>query len=287
MRFHRSILFATTLVCAAAVPARAELKLPRVSQNASVSQTIGTTELAIRYSRPGVKGRTIWGALVPWGKPWRTGANELTSFTTSDAITVEGQPLPAGTYGVVTIPGTEQWTVAFSKQKELWGAFAYDSTQDQLRVVVKPHSSEPTEWMQFTFDVTSPDACELALRWEKLRVAARIGVDVRAQVMRDARAAVAAAEPGDWKTLHRAASYANDNDLAPADAAAWASSALKVKENFATLSLSAKLTQKAGHTRDATAQLTRAIALGKADKEVSAEQIAPMEKLLGEWAAKK
>ncbi len=280
-----SLLFAAAAL-AAAVPAQAQLKLPRVSPNAGVSQSIGTTDLSVKYCRPGVKGRAIWGGLVPWDKPWRTGANEITTFTTTDDITVEGQALPAGTYGVVTIPGEKQWTVAFSKQKEMWGAFTYDPKQDQLRVSVTPQAADPVEWMQFTFDALTPESCELALRWEKVRVPVKIAVDVKGKVLAGARTAVAAAKPDDWRTPYRAASWAVDNDVAPEDAAAWASSALKLKENFYTLSLSAKLARKAGRNADAVTQMTKAVALGKADKDVEAEQVAPMEKLLAEWSAK-
>jgi hypothetical protein len=285
MRTLRTLLLATTLACAA-VPAHADLKLPRASQNAGATQTIGTTDLAIKYCRPGVKGREIWGKLVPWDKPWRTGANEITAFTTSDDITVEGQPLPAGTYGLVTIPGAEQWTIVFSKQKDMWGSLDYDPKQDQLRVTVKPQPADAMEWMQFTFDATSADACELALRWEKLRVPVKIAVDVKGRVLAAARAEVAAAKPDDWRTPYRAASYANDNDLVLDEASTWAANALKVKENFQTLSLSARFARRAGRNSDAVTQMKKALALGKADKDVEAEQISPMEKMLAEWTAK-
>jgi hypothetical protein len=286
MRTSHSLLLAAALACAVAAPARAELRLPRVSQNASVSQTIGTTDLSIKYCRPGVKGRAIWGALVPYGTPWRTGANEITAFTTSDAILVEGKALPAGTYGIVTIPGPAEWTVAFSKQKDMWGSLDYDPKQDQLRVTVKPQPADSMEWMQFAFDATAADACDLALRWEKLRVPVHITVDVKGYVLANVRASVATAKPDDWRTFYRAANYANDNGLIPAEATVWAATALKAQVNFSTLSLSAKLAHKSGQNQTAIAQMTKAIELGKADKDVEAVQIAPMEKLLAEWTAK-
>ena len=111
----------------------AELKLPRVSPGATVSQTIGTTDLTVEYSRPGVKGRVIWGDLVPFDKPWRTGANEATRFTTTDAITFGGQPLPAGTYALLTIPAKDEWTIVLNSEKDLWGAFQYKPDKDVLR----------------------------------------------------------------------------------------------------------------------------------------------------------
>lgn len=115
-----ALIPALALVVALASPAAAqEFSTPRPSPGAKLVQTVGTTDLTISYSRPGVKGRVIWGDLVPYGKPWRTGANEATQFTCADDIMVEGQKLAAGTYAFVTIPTTETWSVVFSTQKEM------------------------------------------------------------------------------------------------------------------------------------------------------------------------
>jgi hypothetical protein len=293
MRFLKPALASLALV-ALATPVLAQtpgaqtpLALPAPSPGASVTQTIGTTDFSLKYSRPGVKGRTIWGALVPWDQPWRTGANEATTLVCSGDVTVEGQALPAGTYAIVAVPGKEQWTVAFSRQKNLWRGTTYDPKEDQLRVTVKPKAAEHVEWLQFTFDVVSPTETELALRWEKLRVPVKIAVDVNAKVLKDCRAAVAAAPADDWRTPYRAANWCFDNGQAPDEAAAWGAKALQMKENFQTLSLAAKQSAKAGRTKEAVDQMTKAIALGKADKDLVPAQIEPMEKLLAEWTAKK
>lgn len=282
----RAITFAAPLLALAlAAPAHADLVLPRTSPNAGATQTIGTTDLSIKYCRPSVKGRAIWGALVPYDKPWRTGANEIPQFTSSTDVQIEGQPLPAGTYGLVTIPGTSQWTIVFSKQNDMWGSFDYDSTKDQLRVRVTPAEAPMLEAMQFTFDDPTPTSTTLALRWEKVRVPVRVTVDVVSRVMAAARDSVAAAKADDWRTPYRAASYALDN--ARPEASAWAATALQRKENFQTLALAARMSAKGGRTKEAVDQMRRAIALGKADKDVEAEMIAPMEKLLADWTAKK
>jgi len=301
MRFLKPIL-ATLAIAAFAVPALAQmtpattdssrtgppaLALPAPSLGASVTQTIGTTDFSLKYSRPGVKGRAIWGALVPWDASWRTGANAATTLVTSGDATVEGQPLPAGTYAIVTIPGKDAWVVAFSKQKGLWQGTTYDPKEDALRVTVKPAIAEHVEWLQFTFDSTSPTATEMALRWEKLRVPVRISVDVNAKVLKDCRAAVAVAAADDWRTPYRAANWCFDNGQALDEAAAWGAKSLAMKENFQTLSLAAKMNAKAGKQKQAVDQMTKAIALGKADKDLVAAQIEPMEKLLAEWTAKK
>jgi hypothetical protein len=288
MRLTRIALTMLALAAfAAPALAQATLSLPRPSQNASVSQTIGTTTLSLKYSRPGVKGRAIWGGLVPWDQPWRTGANEATQFTCSDDISVEGQPLPAGTYAVVTVPTAKQWTVVFSRQKDMWGANGYDPKQDQLRVTVKPVAAEHTEWMLFTIDPTSANEAELALRWEKLRVPVRLTVDVNAKVLANCRAAVAAAAADDWQTRYRAANWCLENNQALGDAVGWATKALELKENFQTLSTAAKASAKTGDTAKAIERMTKAVELGKADKNLVPAQIEPMEKLLAEWSAKK
>src|SRR5216110_3189837 len=120
------------------VSAQSDLKLPDVSQAAEVKQRIALTDITIKYHRPLVKGRKIWGGLVPYGKVWRAGANENTTIDFSDPVSVEGQPLAKGIYGLHLIPGENEWTVIFSKNSSSWGSFSYDKAEDALRVTVKP-----------------------------------------------------------------------------------------------------------------------------------------------------
>jgi hypothetical protein len=272
------------LALAAAVPAAAELTLPRVSPNATVTQTIGLTEFKLTYSRPGVKGRAIWGALVPHGAPWRTGANEATTFTCSSDIKVEGQALPAGTYSFFTIPTADAWTVVFSKQKELWGAFEYDTKQDQLRVTVKPQAAEHTEWMALGFENLSPTGGELALRWEKVRVPVRVEVDVVSAVLANCRSAVAEAKADDWRTPYRAADFCFNYSVEGTEAAQWLQKSLKVQENYYNVSLQAKLAAKSGKKQDAVKLAEKAIALGKAAKEPVDTKAT--ETLMADWSGK-
>lgn len=281
-------LGAAALALALCAPAHAQLKTPRPSPGAKVTQTIGTTELTVAYSRPGVKGRTIWGALVPYDKPWRTGANEVTDFTTADDIMIEGKPLPAGTYAFLTIPGKDTWTVVFSKQKDMWGAFDYKESEDVLRATVTPVAlAEPKEWMEIAIDPTSPNTAELAIRWEKLKVPVKISIDVNGKVLKDARAAIAAAKPEDWRTAWSAGNWAFDNNASPEEAQLWAAKALSVNKNPRTLQLNARIAQKSGKQKEAAAQLAEAITLAKADKDFSKDLLATYEKTLAEWSAKK
>ena len=282
-----SALLLAAVLFAPSPAAAQQFATPRPSPNAKLVQTVGTTELTVTYSRPAVKGRAIWGALVPWSQPWRTGANEATQFICSDEIMVEGQKLAAGTYALVTIPTAESWTVIFSKQKEMWGSIGYDPKNDALRVTVKPVAAAHMERMQFTFDDPGNDAVSMNFRWEKLSVPVKITMDTNGKTLAAARTAVAGAKADDWRTPYRAANWATDAGLASEEAAQWAQSAAKTKENFYTTALLAKLANKGGDSKKASDLMKKSITLGKADTTIVKEQIEANEKLLAEWSAKK
>ena len=142
-------------------------KSKRPSPPAEVSGTVEGTDITINYSRPSVKGRTIFGELEPYGKVWRTGANEATTFEVSTDVEVEGQPLPAGKYALFTIPTEDDWTVVFNKTADQWGAFNYDEAEDALRVEVTPEETDDlTE--QLTFEIG--DDGEVTMRWANTAV---------------------------------------------------------------------------------------------------------------------
>ena len=158
--------------------AQAEKKEPRLSPNASVSQTIGLTDVAVTYCRPGVKGRVIWGDLVPYDKVWRTGANEATTFSCSDDVMIEGQKLAKGKYSLHTIPTATTWTVIFNKVAEQWGSYSYKQDEDALRVTVTPREGAFQERLCFTFENLADASAQLVLSWEKLQVPIKIEVTI-------------------------------------------------------------------------------------------------------------
>lgn len=285
MRFRSFVLPLVAAALSAATCVHAELVLPRVSQKAVVTQTIGTTDLTLTYSRPGVKGREIWGALVPYDKPWRTGANEATTFATTDDITVAGQKLPAGTYSFFTLPSVGDWTVIFSRQKELWGAVDYDPKQDALRVTVKPSAAEPVEWMRLGFENLATGSCDLVFRWEKLQVAVPIQIEVNTKVLANCRAEIAAAKADDWRTPYRAASWCFDAGVAPEEGSAWLEKSLTIQKTYQNLTLKARWLAKDGKKKDAIATAQDAVAAGKASKEKI--DTAATEKLIADWTAAK
>src|SRR5258708_34250633 len=133
-----------SLVAAALAPG------PQASPLASTGLTVGSTKVAVDYHRPAVKGREIWGGLVPYGEVWRLGANDATTISFSDAVKVEGKEVPAGTYALFAIPGKDKWTFILNKTAKQWGAYKYDASTDQLRVDVAPQSGPAAEYMALT-----------------------------------------------------------------------------------------------------------------------------------------
>lgn len=143
----------------------------RASLKASVMQRIGVdTDITIVYSRPGVKGRKIWGGLVPYNEVWRAGANENTTFEVSKDVLVNGQKLPAGKYGLHMIPGEKEWTVIFSKNNSAWGSFSYKKEEDALRVIAMPKEAPHQEWLMYGFENLGGTKATGYLWWEKLKV---------------------------------------------------------------------------------------------------------------------
>lgn len=294
----------------------AQLRLPRPSQKASVMQTIGVTDVTITYSRPGVKGRTIWGdapadsyakgestlddsskrpagmPIVPYGHVWRSGANEATQFVVTDDVAINGQKLAAGSYSLHSIPGKDEWTIVFNGTANQWGSFNYDPKNDTLRVKAKPQTgTDVQEWLAYTIDPAKDNSAIVNIRWEKLRVPFTVEVaDVAATTLSRAREAVTAAPADDWRTPFQAAMYATQNKVALDDAAKWFDRSLKVvdasiatKETFQNLAGKTSILYGAGRKDEAFVVAEKAIARGKADKV----DTAAFEKRVADWRAAK
>ena len=190
---HVPVYAVLFLLCSAAVTL-GQVIVPRPSQKASVMQRIGVTDVTITYSRPGVKGRKIWGdplpsqtsatgeatlddqnarpkdaVIVPYGHVWRTGANEATMFVITDDVLINGQKLPAGTYSLHTIPTKDEWTIVFNGTSNQWGSFDYNPAKDTLRVKVKPQwVNDNQEWLEYSFDPVTDNSAQVNIRWEKI-----------------------------------------------------------------------------------------------------------------------
>ena len=292
--------FAVLFVFCFAVSAFAQIPVPRPSQKASVMQRIGPTDITITYSRPGVKGRKIWGdplpeqaakakgeatldnqnerpkdaVIVPYGHMWRTGANEATMFEVNSDVLINGQKLAAGSYSLHSIPAKDEWTIVFNGQANQWGSFNYDPAKDTLRVKAKPQTvAESQEWLAFTIDPVAEDTAQVNIRWEKISVPFTVKVpDIPATTLTRLKSVVGGAKPDDWRTAVDAGNYLINNQD-PADDAqglAWIEQSIKVKETFRNLSSKANALYKAGKKDEAFAVAEQAIQRGKADKENTA-----------------
>jgi len=176
-----------SLLIALPVSTQAQDKEVRKSLRASVTQTLGVdTEITFEFGRPGVKGRTIWGDLEPYGMhegnkysdnkpyPWRAGADENTTITISKDVRVEGTKLAAGKYGIHMIPSKTDWVVIFSKKNDGWGSYTYDEKDDALRLTIKTVNAPHEEWLTFGFDDLAGTSATAFLHWEKLKVPFKI-----------------------------------------------------------------------------------------------------------------
>jgi hypothetical protein len=255
--------------------------VPRPSPNASVSQYIGITEVTVHYSRPGVKGRVIWGKLVPYGEVWRAGANENTTIRFSSPVRVEGKELPAGLYGLQTIPGADDWVIIFSKDADQWGAFSYKPDHDALRVHVKPaKTADSQEWMSYSFRDLGDAAAVLELRWERLAVPVKIEADT-------AKLVVSAAESADARARGAASAWCIQSGNCVAEGTRWLDAMIAAQPGFGNLRAKAQLLAKQNDFAGAVKFGEQAVAAaGTAKQPPPPEQVAALQSQIADWKKK-
>ncbi|MBW8878171.1 MAG: DUF2911 domain-containing protein [Acidobacteria bacterium] len=263
-------------LAASAAFAQQQLDLPRPSPNAWVSQMVGVTKISITYSRPGVKGRKIWGALVPYGEVWRSGANENTTITFSTPVKVEGHELPAGTYGFQTIPTADDWTIIFSKDANEWGAFSYKQADDALRVQTKPQPAEMRERLAFEFDDVTDTSAKVVLHWEKLKVPFTVEADTAKLLVSKAN--------GDVRSQLQAAYWCIQNNTCLDDASRWVDASITQQESFSNLRAKALLLAKKNDTKGAVSYGDKALAAAKTAKQPpNPQQVKELEGMVADW----
>ena len=289
-RFLRVLTPVAALALLAAAPASAQfggITLPPSGNNqyGKITQGIGPVRVSIEYNSPKVHSPTgedrhgkIWGGLVPYGManlgfgdcgdqcPWRGGANENTVFTTSHDVKIQGQPLPAGSYGVFFIPGKEEWTIAFSRNHTSWGSYFYDAKEDALRVQAKPEKSEYHEWLTYEFVERKPDRATAALQWEDLQLPFTITVDNVASLYMDIVRQELRSSPGfAWQNWMSAARYSLDSKTNLEEGLRWAEKAAHGpglgQENFQTMTTLADLQTANGKADEAKKTMDRALVL--------------------------
>jgi tetratricopeptide (TPR) repeat protein len=198
---------ALLLAASASFAQSTQLNIPRDSQRASVTQRVGITDITVNYHRPLVKGRAIWGKVVPYGQVWRAGANENTTITFTDPVTIEGKTLEKGTYGLHMLPNQDEWTVIFSKVNTAWGSFTYKESEDALRVNVKPQTAEMEEALVYEIDQPTENSAVITMRWEKVAVPFKVGVDVNNIVDASLKAQMRGLPQYTWDGWDDAANY--------------------------------------------------------------------------------
>lgn len=264
MRFKRSHLVATlavaTLAAVSAAPSPAAVRMPRVSPAASVSQDLGFTTIKIQYHRPGVKGRKIWGGLVPYGQIWRLGANNATTISFNTPVKIGGTELAAGTYALFAVPGETKWQFVLNSQGEQWGAFSHKAELDVAKVDGVPRAGGNTEWMEFTISPTGEGSATVQMAWEKLTVGFPIEVDVRRLVWAEIDKALGD-NPKDADALLVAARYANETGERLDQAIDWIDTGLNVKESFWFYDTKAALLVRAGRPEEAAPLLDKVLEL--------------------------
>lgn len=243
---------------------QAQLTSPKPSPKGVVEQRVGLSDVTISYSRPGVKGREIFGQLVPYGKVWRTGANDMTTISVSDSFEVGGTWLDAGTYGLLTIPGKDEWTIIFSQKTGLWGSNGYDETDDAVRFTVKPETiNRKVETMTFLFSDVELSETDVQLMWENTLISFPLKVELESKMDKQIEKAFA---PETTANMYfEAARYYYDAEKDTKQALEWVNKAVEVRTDaYWMMQLKAKLHERNGDKKSAIAA---AKAAEKAAKE--------------------
>src|SRR5262249_44066989 len=245
--------------------AQNDLNLPDVSQAAEVKQRIALTDITIKYHRPLVNGRKIWGGLVPYGKVWRAGANENTTIELSDPVSVEGKPLAKGVYGLHMIPNADSWTVIFSKTNTGWGSYSYDQKDDALHVNVKPKPlAETKEALEFDFEDLKPTSAAATLKWEKVGVPFTVSVNDADQTGENIRAQLKGRGKFTWHALDDGGQFCLYRKSHLDEALRWADASIQNEERFDNLSTKADILKAMNRSDEAKTVWNHALEMAKA-----------------------
>ncbi|MEP6927908.1 MAG: DUF2911 domain-containing protein [Ginsengibacter sp.] len=262
------------LIALASTTAHTQITSPRTpSPAAAVTQTIGISTVTVKYSRPSVKGREVWGALVPYGynvqgfgagnsAPWRAGANENTVIEFSHDAKVEGQPVPAGSYGLTFVINKDNTgEVILSKDYRSWGSFFYDPKQDLMRAKIQLRTIPQTELLTYDFINNTKTSSELVLDWEKKQFPVKIEFDVDNIVMANAAEELKSTVGFNWIGFASAANYSLQNKVNLEQGLKWADQAIAQNNSFNTLSVKSNILKEMGKTPESEKIMNDAIAI--------------------------
>lgn len=278
---------ALSIALVASISVFAQIESPQPSPLAKLSQKVGLTDVEISYSRPGVKGRTIFGDLEKWDVLWRTGANATTKIKFSDDVKVNGMAIPAGEYTLFTIPGKEEWTVILNKDLTLWGTAGYKESENVVKFQVK--STKLTDLVEtLTIDFTNftSNTAQLYLKWENTMITFQIETNVADKIEKQIKTTlIDGPSAGSYAS---AAGYYLDNNKDLEQALTWMNKAVEKRpEAFWYVYKQAQILAKMGKTKEAIAAAEKSMQMAKDSKDGDYGYVANNEKLIKELKAKK
>ncbi len=242
---------------------QAQAKLPQASSTTKIEQGIGIKKVTLVYQRPNTNGRAIFGGLEPYDQVWRTGANNIPSITFEEEVSIAGNKVPAGTYGIFSIPKkTGDWTIILSKNANQWGAYQYKQEEDFLRFTAKARKlNDKVETFTMAFENVTPKGADLSLAWENVKVSFPIVVDQSKEIL----ASIDEAMKGEKKPYFQAAQYYFNNNLDINKALAWANEADKGNTKVPHIKYwKAQIQLKAGDKAGAIQTATEGVEMAKA-----------------------
>jgi hypothetical protein len=260
-RLLRGTLFCLLLAVVSSVSFAQFVDVPLPSQHSVVMQRIGLTDITINYHRPLVNNRKVWGGLVPYGQVWRAGANENTTITFTDPVTIEGKPLDAGTYGLHMLPTADDFTVIFSKTSTAWGSFTYNQSEDTLRVTVKSHAAEMHNALTYDFDDVQPQSTVITMTWEKLAVPFKVGVDVHPLAQASIKKQIRGISRFTWEGWDGAANYLLAEKYGYDDALDYANKSIEQEDRYDNEMTKSKVLTALNRKDDAATAEKKALAL--------------------------
>ncbi|MCC5920383.1 MAG: DUF2911 domain-containing protein [Cyclobacteriaceae bacterium] len=240
----------------------AQLSTPQPSPSTKITQEFGLNELTIEYARPSMKGRTIFGDLVPYDKVWRTGANAATKLTFKDDVLINGQELAKGTYALFSIPSKDEWTIIISNNVDSWGTGRYNEEDDVLRFKVKPQTiANTTQTFTILPENISITSMELSVSWENTKVTFAVETEVDSKVDRQIAQLLSPAR--DAGIYYQAANYYFEKGKDLDKAEEWINKSVEMNPRFWTVHLQAKILAKNGKSKEAKKAANKSIELAK------------------------
>jgi hypothetical protein len=262
-------LLVTSSALAADTP---KIEFPQVSPAATVKQRVGLTDVEVDYSRPSVKGRVVFGDLVPYGKVWRTGANQATKIIFSTPVKLNGTEIPAGTYALMTIPDKDEWTIIINKGSEQWGAYKYDEKSDVARFKAKPIKiGGNIETFAIDFDDINDNSSLIDLVWEKTKVPIKLEVDYQDKLVSQIEAVMDSND--EKKPYFQAAMFYYNHGLDLQKAKKWVDAAIAENEMYYMVHLKAKILAKLGDKEGAIAAAKRSSELAQKAGDAGFEKL--------------